>query len=171
MGNTRSQLFNESLGVPYSANGHHYSKTCLGGKPTTFIVMSRDIFYVRKLTSCAPSLSVTSVVKLKGAGLISRVYLGAFGINMLNLQFGHLYSKKVYGGKPTTFIVMSRDIFYVRKLTSCAPSLSVTSVVKLKGAGLISRVYLGAFGINMLILQVGHCYSKKCIDASQQLRS
>ena len=94
LGNTRSQLFNESLGVPYSANGHHYSKTCLGGKPTTFIVMSRDIFYVRKLTSCAPSLSVTSVVKLKGAGLILRVYLGAFGINMLILQVGHCYSKK-----------------------------------------------------------------------------
>ena len=119
MGNTRSQLFNESLGVPYSANGHHYSKTCLGGKPTTFIVMSRDIFYVRKLTSCAHSLSVTSVVKLKGAGLISRVYLGALGNNMIILQVGHCYSKTCIGGKPTTFIVlMSRDIFYVRKLTS-----------------------------------------------------
>ena len=43
---------------------------------------------------------MTSVVKLKGAGLISQVYLGAFGINMLNLEFSHFYSKKVYGGKP-----------------------------------------------------------------------
>ena len=64
---------------------------------------------------------------------------------------------------------MSRDIFYVRKLTSCAPSLTVISVMK--GAGFISQVYLGAFGVNMLILQVGHFYSKKCMEASQQLSS
>jgi hypothetical protein len=66
---------------------------------------------------------------------------------------------------------MSKDIFYVKNLTSYAPSLSTTSVVKLKGAGLILRVYLGAFGVNMLILQVGHFYSKKCMEASQQLSS
>ena len=51
--------------------------------------MSKDIFYVKNLTSYAPSLSTTSVVKLKGAGLILRVYLGAFGVNMLNLPFSH----------------------------------------------------------------------------------
>ena len=37
--------------------------------------MSRDIIYVRKLTSFAPSLSVISVMKMKGARLFDIMYV------------------------------------------------------------------------------------------------
>ena len=95
-------------------------------------------------------MHLASVVKLKGAGLISWEYLGAFGINMLNLQFGHHHSKTCLGGKPTT-------------LTKTPEIEDSVCDFHLSGGPPVC-LFLDACGINMLILQVGQCYSKKIME-------